>query len=363
MSRIAKLLTYASLAKRQSGKSRLRQFLELVRLTRGRWRLGVQEYYEFELFDGARFSATQQHNCVGWRASMAIDRRLNHDYWRATANDKVLNYALLLQYGFPIPVTLATFSPAQRRVGPEKALANVGELENFLTQQAPFPLFVKPIHGTYGRGTYLLEAYDAAAQRFRGAHGTEVALAELLSVCQTPQFGGMLFQRPLVPQPEVLQWAGASTSCVRVIVALTSQGPKVHMAFWKIARAHNITDNFHMGATGNLLAWIDKDSGRVTRVVTGLWPNGQDVSRHPDTGQELLGKTLPDWPRAMAMCLSASHCFPGLRLQHWDVAFCREGPVLMELNTEADLGVPQALGRTPFVDATIAGLMAIPGAD
>ena len=53
---------------------------------------------------------------------------------------------------------------------------------------------------------------------------------------------------------------------------------------------------------------------------------------------------LPDWDRAMAMCLSTATCFPGLRLQHWDVAFCREGQVLMELNTEADLGVPQFFG-------------------
>jgi hypothetical protein len=129
------------------------------------------------------------------------------------------------------------------------------------------------------------------------------------------------------------------------------------MAFWKIARARNITDNFCMGETGNLLAAIDKDTGAIQRVVTGLWPQGQEVTHHPDTLQPFNGFTLPDWPNAIDMCLAASHHFPGLRLQHWDIAFCRQGPVLMELNTEADLGVPQFLGRTPFVNERITDML------
>jgi hypothetical protein len=77
------------------------------------------------------------------------------------------------------------------------------------------------------------------------------------------------------------------------------------------------------------------------------------VTQHPDTGQTLVGARFAQWQEAMALGLAAAVHFPGLRLQHWDVAFCSSGPVLMELNTEADLGVPQYLGRTPFIDRTI----------
>ncbi len=59
----------------------------------------------------------------------------------------------------------------------------------------------------------------------------------------------------------------------------------------------------------------------------------------------------------MALGMAAAVHFPGLRLQHWDIAFCHSGPVLMELNTEADLGVPQYLGRTPFIDHTIRAML------
>lgn len=357
MSRIRKLVSYAAAVTVRTGKPRLRQLIEILQLARGPQRLGIEEYYEFEVFNDAYFPPERKLDCVGWRASTTIDKRLNHAYWRATANDKVLNYALLQQYGFAIPQTIATFSTKKRRIGAEISLTSREALEDFLTKFMAFPVFIKPIHGSYGRGTFLLESYDGSRKSFVDFHGTHVPLTDLLSECQRLQYSGMLFQRPLQPHDAVKLLTGNTTSCVRVIVAVTARGPKVHMTFWKIARAHNITDNFHMGSTGNLLAALDKHTGRIERVVTGLWPVGKDLTHHPDTQQKLCGRTLPYWDRAMAMCLSAATCFPGLRLQHWDVAFCREGPVLMELNTEADLGVAQFLTRTPFMDSLIHQMM------
>lgn len=357
MSRLGKLLQYASSANRLTGKSYIRQWAEMVRLARGRHRLGLEEYYELEVFDDKIYPDAAKDDCVGWRASAQIDQKLNHNYWRATANDKVLNYAILQQYGLPAPETIATFSLSKRRVGAERSLTTQAELEKYLSRELAFPVFIKPIHGSYGRGTYLLTGYDAASRVFTDIHGHKVPMDELVKTCMTKQFSGMLFQKPLQPHPQVGALIGSTTSCVRVIVAMPPAGPKIHLTFWKVARAHNITDNFHMGSTGNLLAAINKITGVVERVLTGLWPNGKEITQHPDTQQLLVGQALPDWQKAMDLCLSAAAHFPGLRLQHWDVAFCAQGPVLMELNTEADLGVPQLLGRRPFVDESIKSMI------
>ena len=353
MVQVGKLIQHALVVRRLTGKPVLRQLREILSLSLGQHRLGVSEYYELGVFDDNAFTPTEKRDCIGWRASKAIDAQLNHDYWRATANDKVLNYALLMHYGYPVPETVATYSTLGHKASSEISLSTEGALIDFVTHRMSFPMIVKPIHGSYGRGTFLLSSYDVDNQFFIDSNSKKIPLSELIASCMAPEYTGMLFQKCLRPHSDVLKWIGSTTSCVRVIVVLNRGRPKVHMAFWKIARCHNITDNFHMGSTGNLLAWIDKDSGQVTRVVTGLWPTGQDVSQHPDTGQLLLGKTLPDWQMALDMCTSASVQFPGLRLQHWDVAFCESGPVLMELNTEADLGVPQFLGKVPFVNDDI----------
>jgi len=51
MSRLLKLLHYAALAKKQGGKSYLRQGFEALRLAQSPTRLGLAEYYEYEIFD------------------------------------------------------------------------------------------------------------------------------------------------------------------------------------------------------------------------------------------------------------------------------------------------------------------------
>ena len=203
MSRLGKLFAYASLVREQTGKSYLRQMVELYQLASGPHRLGVEEYYELAVFDDAHFPGPRKVDCIGWRASHAIDLKLNGQYWRATANDKVLNYALLQHYGFAMPNTVATYSPQQRRVGKELSLGTRLELEAYLTQAMRFPVFIKPIHGSYGRGTFLLKSYEAAGRYFIDAHGKQLALTDLMNACLTPQYSGMLFQDCLQPHADV----------------------------------------------------------------------------------------------------------------------------------------------------------------
>ena len=64
----------------------------------------------------------------------------------------------------------------------------------------------------------------------------------------------------------------------------------------------------------------------------------------------MKGFVIPKWDEVKEVCLSASVNFPGLRIQNWDVALCDRGPVLVELNTEADLEIPQFIGRIPFLN-------------
>ncbi|NDP38247.1 MAG: hypothetical protein GZ093_05780 [Rhodoferax sp.] len=357
MFNLQKLFVYAVSVKRRVRKPYHQQFKEIAGLASGKQRLGASEYYELGVFDDAVYPPERKSDCVGWRASHLIDQCLNHPHWRAAANDKVLNYAILKHYGFPIPETMACYCTDGNFIGGEQRVQSVEALTGYLRHALTFPVFIKPIHGSYGRGTYQLDSYDAASGCFVDSHQNMIKFDDLVSACVTQGFHGMLFQKCLKPHDDVRKLVGSSTSCARVIVALTHSGPKILMAFWKIARAHNITDNFCMGETGNLLAWLNKDSGTVERIVTGLWPDGEEVTLHPDTGKTLLSAKLPQWQEATAMCLSAAGHFPGLKLQHWDVAFCVAGPVLMELNTEADLGVPQYLGRTPFIDQTIKTMM------
>ena len=341
------LLAWSSRLSADRGISRATQMTDILSARRQAG-IGISEYYELELFDRQKFPDLRR--CIGRRGSARIDKLLNDDYWRATANDKILNYALLAHFGLPIAETVATFNAGHARIATEQRIDTDQALHTFFSASQHFPLFVKPVHGSYGKGTFSLQSYEAATRTFLTPNNARVSLDEIIAAGRQPQFSGLLIQRTLKPHPTVLETVGPSTSCVRVILVRDGNEAFIQCAFWKIARAHNITDNFSYGRHGNLLGNVDVDTGEVRRVIDGLWPEGTDTTAHPDTGRPLSGLTLPDWQHAKEMLIEASHVFSGLSLQNWDVAFCEQGPILLELNTEPDLQVPQMLAGEPFID-------------
>ena len=194
--------------------------------------------------------------------------------------------------------------------------------------------------------------------------GSAISRQDFLAPFHRLPYGGMLFQRPLRAHAAITELTGTEAiSCIRFICLVTPAGPVIHTAFWKITTGRNMLDNFSHGDFGNCLGAIDLDAGVISRVIARTGPGGA-VECHPTTGKAVVGFVLPDWTRAKDLVLSASAHFPGLRLQNWDVALCPDGPVLVELNTESELGVPQAISGRGLMDQRLRQLVSdIAGGD
>lgn len=89
-----------------------------------------------------------------------------------------------------------------------------------------------------------------------------------------------------------------------------------------------------------------------SHAIRRMGPGG-GIDRHPDTNLPLIGFALPGWDSAIALVKEATRHFPGLGIQNWDVALTPTGPVLIELNTESELAVPQAIHRRGMMDARL----------
>lgn len=344
---IKKVYSWLEKVEQEYGISKSSQIIDLI-ASRFTLKLGVSEYFELELFDKKKYPILK--NCVGRRISANIDKTLNQDGWRATANDKILNYSLLSHFNFSIPKTIATYRTGNARIDNEKSFSNPEQLHSFFTEHKDQQFFIKPVHGTYGRGTFSLSSYDVSNSSFQSITAKSVSLDEIVSVGKNPNYKGLLIQKRLKQHSAIKNAVGSNISCVRVILIRDGLNTFVQRAFWKIARVNNITDTFSYGKHGNLLADVDTSTGLIKRVITGFWPEKNPSSIHPDTGVELSGFQIPDWDLAIQQCIAASNIFPGLSLQSWDIAFCEDGPVLMELNTEPNLEVPQLLSEKAFID-------------
>lgn len=347
-------LRSARLVKRETGRSLASQAVEILRLHFGRTRLGPGDYYALDLFDEA-LSFQDKSRFVGWRASAEIDARLNAASSRILANDKIVNYQLLQALEFPVPRTVATYSKTGRCIGDEIRLTDLDGVRSFL-RDATFPLFAKPVAGTYGRGAFLLDGFDPDRRVLKLAHRAELAEDKFFAQLNFAPFNGYLFQEVVRPHRSIVELAGPAVSCIRVGV-LTDPSPVVHFAFWKIATSTNVTDNFSRGKTGNLLGAIDLSTGRITDALAAPGPGRKRVTVHPSTGRELIGFQIPMWKEVLQISMTVAHHFPGLRLQNWDVVVTDEGPLLMELNTEADLFVVNLLSRVGVLDGRLADLM------
>jgi hypothetical protein len=355
MTQIRSILRAAREVARATGKSIPAQLIEILRLRLGPTRLGPGDYYALDLFEEALdFKSKSQF--VGWRMSAEIDARLNAAISRVLANDKIVNYQLLASLGYPIPHTLATYSPTRRAIGSEARLGSHDAVRTFLSN-VHYPIFAKPVVGSYGRGAIAIAGYERERAMVRLLAGGEEPSERIMQQLDFQSFNGYLFQDIVRPHAAIVEVAGPAVSCIRVGV-LTCPAPEIHFAFWKIATSNNVTDSFARGTTGNLLGAIDMATGRITDAVAAFGPNRKRVTDHPTTRKRLIGFQIPMWPEVLDLSKSVAPHFPGLRLQNWDVVVTDRGPLLMELNTEADLFAVNLLSRVGVLNGRLAEIMA-----
>jgi hypothetical protein len=336
--------------RKETGKSMSSQLSEVLRLRLSKTALSPSEYYEYHLYrDTTSFANKREY--LGWRKSRELDSELNLDSWRACANDKLLCHILLRGLEFPLPTIRAIYNKSGRQFGNAISLADIHAVGDYVRNDASFPLFVKPIVGSFGRGAIQITGYDRNGDHVELANGETVHMDKLLHNFDFEPFNGQLFQEVLKPHPKISERCGNRICSVRITVVLRDGGPRILYTVWKIATGRNMTDNLAGGKIGNLTGWVNPETGVVERVARGMSDDYVEVATHPDSGERLLGFQLPDWTKTLALCLNAASALPGLRLQNWDIALCDTGPVILEVNTESDFGPDQLYGQRGFFSA------------
>ena len=343
-------------ARALSGTGLLRQLTEILRLRYSVSSLGISEYYFYRLFD-RQLSDEDRDRFAGYRRERIVDRALNKDSWRAIANDKLVFYSTLTALGLPYPQVRAVCHAEGRLFGKVPCLRTEDQIRRFLSGTA-FPLFLKPVHGSYGRGACSAMAYDAASDALRLGNSEAWPLSEAAGTFLAAASHGYLFQDLVKPHESIRAFCRATASTVRVVVVLGRRGPEIFRCAWKIPTGLNMSDNFTHGETGNLLALVEPDSGVVKRVITGTGFRLRLVTEHPDTQQALVGFTLPDWAELRELCLNAATAYPGLRLQNWDIAIGDRGPVILEVNVEGSMDLHQLAGGRGILDGVLVEALA-----
>lgn len=343
------LVQSMAIARDTRGKSLPAQVAEIAQLSLSRNRLTPSEYFEYRLYDDHMHDAEAKRAFLGERCYYSIIRATCDIRWWAIGEDKVLGHAVLAAHGIPQPTTHALLHPYRVFPG-APTLRDAAALAAFLRDGMPYPFFHKPVSGVQSEGVHLVRSLDRASDTLTlhdGATETVDAFAARIEGMEGQFKGdGHLFQEVVRLHPELERRVGPAVSGVRVLVLIEDDGPHIVQALWKVIGGDQIADN--NWRAGNLLADIDLDTGRVTRLVRGRGPETEELTDHPGTGERIVGLELPHWEATMELVRRYSGVAHKVRFQGWDIAICEDGPVVIEVNVGSALGLPQLASGEGF---------------
>lgn len=321
----------------------MKRKFEMAQLRRPPNRLSSAEY---ELYNLQALSWEQKSQFIGANSMTAISS--NNDFAsQMLTRDKLITYSILSFNHFPFP-EIKAISHRTRSFPGAVSLRSLDDIAAYLETKAEFPIFMKPIAGNAGAGSIWVEAYANGVLQLR--NGEAMPLDQYFE--RWLRLDGIIFQAVARPHPEIAMRFGPRLATARVVVLISEQGPLIHRAALRIPVGKNMIDNFRHGASGNLLGSVEIDSGVVSNVIGKKNARLESIPAHPDTGEQIIGCTLPDWEKAKEMCIRAAPLFPGIKYQSWDIAFTEEGPQTIEVNSGGDVDVLQLASGQGIADAT-----------
>lgn len=321
------------------------QFLDLIKLRFSRSQLGASEYYYYRLFEDG-VSSAERERYVGWRRETAIKPLITTAGWQVTVQDKVLFNTICRGLGLPVAKQIAFYHQSQSLPG-IRSIHTAEELEDFLLAQAQYPIFGKPWRSDRSRGVADLRYVDTDRKHLTLGSGETLSVSEFARQVEDFQEMGYLFEERLEPDVELQRMVGNTLSTLRVIVLMREGVPEIYRTLWKIPVGDSMADNFWRS---NLLADLDRETGRVRRIIRGIGPDLTEVEAHPDTGYVLLGTCFPRWRDLLDLCLVAAPAFWGIKMQAYDVTLTKRGPVIVEMNVCGDVNLPQLAAGKGLLD-------------
>jgi hypothetical protein len=321
---------------------------DFARLAVGPGRLSFAEYVALRLFDAQRYAGIDKKAFVGLAVSRKIWLQINFRFdLHGLAANKIASSGLFGAYGLPTIPILAVYSD-QIGMASDRMLRGADALRSFLRDPGHYPLFGKPTDSLQSLGSASLDRVDTATNELVAFGGRRIPLDAFVAEIGTHYGAGYLFQRRLSPHRDVRALCGDRLATVRVLTVVSGGVPRILRACWKIPAGGNAADNFWR--SGNILARLDLQSGRILSTVRGTGIDCVEPTHHPDTGAALVGAAVPNWPAVTELALEAAKVVPDLALIGWDIAPVDGGAVLVESNEAPDFILPQMADGRGILD-------------
>lgn len=298
-------------------------------------RFSPDEINFFRLLD-PEITAQELQDIISKEELHTLQRRINPIDHAPQTEDKLRFYRHCIQCGLPTPRIFALSGPADDNFEDIVRINTTNDLLAFLNSTRADSLIIKPLDGCHGDGVSHLRR-DHKAWRM---DGRLIDASSLHTKLESFEYAHWIFQEFIHGHPDLLSLSGTeSLQTVRVVTLINKDDTvSVLAARLRLINGNSPRDNFDYGRTGNLIANLDIETGKIRTVVGAHRIRGtlRYVERHPSTGRPLPGYIIPQWERILELATRSAQAFRPLVTVGWDIAICPDTPCLIEGNVYWD---------------------------
>ena len=301
------MLRTANMLHKKTGKSRLWLMADMAKCA-AKYNAGYVDYKIAEMY---RLNDAQRATQITRGVSNSIVARMNDKKFWHFFDDKTEFNTL--------------FKEQVRREWINLTTATEAEFAEFLNGRGD--IICKPIDGSSGQGILKCTPQEYADPK---------ALYEKLKAA-----GIGIVEDKVIQHEAIAALCPTSVNTIRVATLLGDKKEGIVYAYIRIGNG-KVMDNVDCGG---MAARIDLESGKLLTV--GADKAGNTFTKHPMTGTDIIGFTIPYWEEAKAMCMEAARKVPQMRFIAWDVAITEDGPTFIEGNSFPSHAVPQFAAHYP----------------
>ena len=275
---------------------------------------GITDYFQYRFY---RLPPRERRKFMVYRQRMWLVRKLNQREKREIFDQK--------------PLFNRTFNSYLGRQWLDMNSASYEEFCRFADENKRF--LVKPVRGSHGLGIRVEKVSGGGSLEdlYKKLQAEEVLLEELI-----------------VQHEELAAFNHSSVNTLRVVTLIDQAGQvNVMTANLRLGQGEFYADNFHHDG---IAALLDPESGRV--VTPAVDKKLKMYTKHPVSGRQIKGFTVPCWAEVLALVQEAALVVPAVRYVGWDVAVGYDNrPRLIEGNAAADPDLsqmPDQVGKWPL---------------
>jgi hypothetical protein len=263
--------------------------------------------------------------------------------------NKLEAYGMLVANGIPTPPVYGIVEGARVPAWNGEVLRSSADVMTLVSRLGTDTVCFKYVSGTRGRGFYkvkLISRGDTPVVRIEPG-GNEHPLEEFWGMLRKEElFDGYFCQAVIDQHPDVARFNPSSVNTVRTWMVRERDEWEMVLAVFRMGVGRSSVDNIAAGGIG---CAVDVATGRLASAIKRE-ASRPVYSSHPVSGARIEGFVLPMWPEAKALCRRTAKLLPQYLLLGVDVAFGRDGPLVVELGmTPSDVQVENERGQYPLL--------------